>query len=139
MIGRSRLLSLVSVFVLFVGAGALALPASPASAVDTSNDCDVTYVLMAQWPGGFQSQVTLRNLGEDVTSGWEVTLQFHDGQVVRPPWDPIGIPPMPGDPLVVRNLPWNGAIPVNGAVSFSLLGTYSGMNRPPTITCTLFI
>lgn len=133
----TRLLSFVGALVLAVAGSVAASPAGPASASDATGDCEVAYILMAQWPGGFQSQVTLRNLSETTTSGWEATLDFPDGQWVRPPWDPIGIPPLPGDPIRIRNTAWNGAIPPGASITFSLLGTYSGSNGAPSITCTL--
>jgi cellulase/cellobiase CelA1 len=142
---RSRLLSLLVAFVLSALASAGALPAttpaSSASAFDTTGDCQVSYQLAAQWTGGFYSLVTLTNLGAPTSSGWEVTLDFPDGQTVRPPWDPIRIPPQPGEPLNpvrIRNASWNGAIQPSGSITFGLVGTYAVANRPPMTSCVLF-
>ncbi|HEY8474900.1 MAG TPA: cellulose binding domain-containing protein [Natronosporangium sp.] len=117
---------------------AAVLPAQPASADPSPTDCEVTYLLAAEWPNGFSGMVTLRNLSDATTSGWEVILLFPNGQTVRRPWDPIGIPPMPGDPVVIRNAPWNGALPPGGSLSFGLLGQHDGVNHPPAINCQLF-
>lgn len=136
---RSRLLSLLVASVLPAVASVAAVPANPASAMDTSDDCQVVYLLAAEWPGGFYGMVTLANVGDTISSGWEVTLDFPNGQTIRPPWDPIGFPPLPGEPIRIRNTAWNGVLHPNQQVTFGLLGTYSGTNGPPTVACVLFL
>jgi len=139
---RSRLLSLLVAFALSAVASLVALPATSASAVDTTADCEVAYHVAAQWTGGFYSLVTLTNVSDTTSTGWEVTLDFPDGQTVQPPWDPIRIPPQPGEPLNpvrIRNAAWNGAIQPDGSLTFGLLGTYRLANRSPAVTCVLFL
>jgi hypothetical protein len=133
---RLRLLTFATAFVL-VAAMSVATPGAPASAQQTG-DCQVSYLLMAGWVGGFQSQVTVQNLSGTTPNGWEVTLDFPDGINVRPPWG-YGIPPWPGDPVRIRNAPWNGAIPAGGSITFTILGTYGSgvVYQPPAISCTL--
>lgn len=131
---RSRLFRSLAAVLLSASLSTV-VPAAPATA-QPAGGCVATYQLMTQWPGGFQSQVTVTNLSDLTSQGWEVTLQFPDGQNVRPPWG-FGIPPLPGEPLRIRNAPWNGAIPPNGFLIFGLIGSYASVNRPPAVTCTL--
>jgi cellulase/cellobiase CelA1 len=131
---RSRLLAFASAFALFA-AVSIAAFATPASA-QQAGGCVATYQLVNGWPGGFQAHVTVTNVSDATSNGWEVTLDFPDDHQIRPPWG-YGIPPFPGDPVRIRNAPWNGALPPNASVTFGILGTYTSVYRPPIITCTL--
>jgi Cellulose binding domain len=131
---RSRLLSFAGAFALFAALSIVVLGA-PASAQQTDG-CQATYQLVNGWPGGFQSLITVTNLSDTTSNGWEVTLDFPDDHQIRPPWG-FGIPPWPGDPVRIRNAPWNGAIPPGGSITFGIIGTHSSVHRPPAITCTL--
>lgn len=136
---RSRLLALMSAFILTAGS-ILFASAAPAAAQQTGG-CVATYQVLSAWNGGaisgFSSQVTVKNVSTTTSRGWVVTLDFPDGYTVRLPG--FRLPPLPGEPLAVGNEPWNGAIPPNGSTFFALTGTFTGGTLvPPITTCTMF-
>jgi hypothetical protein len=98
--------------------------------------CQAIYQLAGEWPGGFQGQATVTNNGTGTSNGWQVTLDFPDGQQISQMWGGVGIPPFPGDPVRIGNAPWNGAISPGGSTTVGFLGSHSGANRPPTTSCT---
>ncbi len=54
---------------LAVGVFAAAVLAPVIPAAQAAGGCQVDYVVQDQWAGGFQSAVTVRNLG-DALNGW---------------------------------------------------------------------
>ncbi|NNJ62818.1 MAG: endoglucanase, partial [Dactylosporangium sp.] len=55
----------------------------PLDAVPT---CAVDYAIAAQWPGGFQTSVTIHNDGTETVSGWTLRWRFADGQTIDLVW-----------------------------------------------------
>jgi hypothetical protein len=87
----------------------------------------VTYTILAQWPGGFQAGVMLRNVSPVlIQPGWVLTFRFVGGEIVTnmfsvSSWRQIG-------PLVtVTGPPWGGMSP-GGTFQFGFLGTTA---QPP--------
>jgi hypothetical protein len=97
--------------------------------------CLATYQIMTMWPGAFQAQVTIRNIGTTTVNGWTVTWTFPNGQVITNIWNGVGS--QTGANVTVRNAAWNGTIPPNGSTWFGFQATWSGTNGVPQVTsCT---
>ncbi|WP_344127682.1 glycoside hydrolase family 44 protein [Luedemannella flava] len=95
--------------------------------------CVVTYKILAQWPGGFQAEVTVRNAGQSSYTGWSVDWTFANGQQVTQLWN--GTVSQAGAAVKVRNVAWNGQLAPGGSRTFGFLGSWTGTNAAPTPTC----
>ncbi|MEU4623614.1 cellulose binding domain-containing protein [Actinoplanes sp. NPDC023801] len=115
-------------------AAAVALPAGAEAA-----GCAVQYGVPSQWPGGFNADVTVTNLGDPLTS-WNLTWSYGAGQTVAQAWNAAVT--QSGAGVSARNVAHNGAVPTGGSVSFGFTGTWTGSNPSPTsfavngVTCT---
>jgi poly(3-hydroxybutyrate) depolymerase len=92
--------------------------------------CTATYRTVNSWPGGFQSEVTVR-AGEASTTSWSVSWRS-SGERVDQVWN--GTATSQGDLVVVRSAAENGRLPAGGTTTFGLLG--SGTPPMPLLTCT---
>ena len=118
---------------LVAGAAVVAVSANAAAG------CRVTYEVPSQWPGGFQANVGITNLGDPI-NGWRLTWTFPSGQNVTQVWNATIT--SSGAQVTATNVSYNAAIATNGSVSFGFLGSWAGANTNPTsfalngVTCT---
>lgn len=106
-----------------VAAVAVAVPASAATG------CAVTYAVSSQWSGGFGANVTIRNLGDPLTS-WTLVWSFGAGQTVTQSWNTALV--QSGSTVTAKNAGYNGSIPTNGTQTFGFNGSWNGTNPAPT-------
>jgi endo-1,4-beta-xylanase len=90
--------------------------------------CRVAYTTN-QWPGGFQAEVKVTNLGAAL-DGWTLRWSYPDGQRITHLWN--GVHTQELKDVTVADVHWNRAVPPGGTVQFGLLGTWSGSNGKPT-------
>ncbi len=102
----------------------VALPAGAAAA-----GCSVNYAVSSQWPGGFNANVVITNLGDPLT-GWTLTWSFGAGQTVTQAWNTSLT--QSGSAVTAANVSYNGSVPTNGTVSFGFNGSWTGSNPAPT-------
>jgi hypothetical protein len=95
--------------------------------------CTATYAITGQWSGGFQAEVTVRNIGSARTNGWQVTWTLPAGQSLTQLWN--GTMTMSGGNVSVTNVSWNGALAANATATFGLTGSSSGPVVAPVPTC----
>ncbi len=101
--------------------------------------CRVTYTVGNQWPGGFNTNVEIANLGDPVTS-WTLTWSFTAGQTISALWN--GSFTQSGANVAVTNADWNASIPTGGTASFGFNGAWTSSNPAPAsfalngTTCT---
>jgi hypothetical protein len=106
------------------GAGVgTALPASAAAG------CTVTYQVSSSWPGGFGANVTIKNLG-DAISSWTLTWSFGAGQTVTQSWNTTLT--QSGSAVTAKNASYNGSIATNATASFGFNGSSTGTNPAPS-------
>ena len=112
--------------------------AAPTSAVPTTpsngSGCTATARVVSSWNPGFQDDVTVRNNGTSPLNGWTVRMTFANGQTVTQVWS--GTATTSGNVVTVKNVDYNRTIPGGGTTTFGFLGTWSGTNALPTLTCT---
>jgi mannan endo-1,4-beta-mannosidase len=96
--------------------------------------CTAVYRILNQWPNGFQTEVTVTN-GAVASTGWAVGWTFADGQTIGQIWNGRDTPNGPSH--TVRNVEHNGNLAPNASTAFGFLGTWSGTNSVPALTCTL--
>jgi hypothetical protein len=122
-VDRSRRMNvaLASAGAVLLGSTALAvaLPASAATA-----GCSVNYTIASQWQGGFGANVSIKNLG-DALSSWSLT-----GQTVTQSWNTSLT--QSGSAVTAKNVSYNGSIGTNGEVSFGFNGSSNDSNPVPT-------
>lgn len=97
--------------------------------------CQATYNAVGQWQGGFQGEVTIKNNGASPTSTWTATVTFPSGQTVSQVWN--GTATTSGSTVTVKNVSWNGSLGIGASTSFGFLGSSTGTNGTPTVSCTL--
>ena len=103
---------------------AVALPADAASA-----GCSVNYAVSSQWQGGFGANVSIKNLG-DALSSWSLTWTYGAGQTVTASWNTALT--QSGSAVTAKNVSYNGSIGTNGEVSFGFNGSSTDSNPVPT-------
>lgn len=86
--------------------------------------CTAKYTKVNEWPGGFQGQVDVTNLGSAVTS-WSVGFDFgNSSQTITQIWN--ANKSQSGTHVTATNVDWNGNVATNGAISFGFTGNWSG-------------
>jgi mannan endo-1,4-beta-mannosidase len=66
-------------------------------------------------------------------NGWTVTLTFADGQRVTQAWN--AALSTSGTAVTARNESYNGALAPGAGTTFGFLGSWTGANTPPALTC----
>ncbi len=95
--------------------------------------CTATYTLINSWAGGFQGEVAVK-AGTSAINGWTVRLTFANGQTLTQVWN--GLATGTTSPITVKNADYNGSLAANASTTFGFLGTWTGTNSAPTLTCT---
>jgi endoglucanase len=82
--------------------------ASPDDWTPPTPTCEVTYTQHGAWPGGFISQLWVRNLGPGDRDGWELGFDLPGDARVRDAWG--GDVAQNGSRVTWTNASWNGAL-----------------------------
>ncbi|GGN69122.1 hypothetical protein GCM10010112_34280 [Actinoplanes lobatus] len=109
-------------------------PSSPSpSPSNPAGACTATYTIAGQWPGGFQGEVKV-TAGSAAIKGWTVTWTYANGQTVNNAWSATVT--SSGSAVTARNVSYNGSVAAGGTTSFGFLGSWTGTNSVPALTCT---
>ncbi|MEV7802726.1 endo-1,4-beta-xylanase, partial [Microbispora sp. NPDC088329] len=92
--------------------------------------CSATIRTVNSWPGGFQSEVTVR-AGGSAVSGWTVNWSWSGSPSITQLWG--GLKSGSGASVSVRNESWNGTLAANGTTTFGFVA--NGSAETPTLTC----
>lgn len=111
------------------GAGVLFAVSAAAAA-----GCRVDYTVSSQWPGGFNADVAITNLGDPV-NGWTLTWAYTAGQTVTQAWNATVT--QSGAQISATNLSYNGSIATNASVAFGLSGSWNNSSNPVPASFTL--
>ncbi|WP_033344414.1 glycoside hydrolase family 6 protein [Catenuloplanes japonicus] len=117
---------LTAVTALALATTGIVVAASQASA---AAGCKVTYSVN-QWNTGFTGNLTVTNLGDPITSGWNLTWSWSGNQQVTQGWN--GEFTQSGTSVTVRNPSWGAALGTGASVTPGFQATYSGTNTAPT-------
>jgi lysophospholipase L1-like esterase len=107
----------------------------PVTTPPPAGACTAAYKVAGQWQGGFQGEVTVRNGGAVPSRSWSVRFSFPNGQTITQIWG--GRHTQTGAQVTVTNVDYNGAIAPNGSATFGFIGSWTGTNAAPTVTCTI--
>ncbi|MEU4746342.1 cellulose binding domain-containing protein, partial [Actinosynnema sp. NPDC023658] len=103
------------------------------TAAVASSDCRARFGITNSWPGGYQAQVTVRNVSEHPLTTWTVTWPRPDGHAISNLWN--GTLAVDADSVTVTNLGHNGKVPAGGSTTFGF--TANGPGTPdPELSCT---
>ncbi|WP_203918016.1 cellulose binding domain-containing protein [Rugosimonospora africana] len=91
--------------------------------------CSVTYTLSGQWPGGFGANLTIKNLGDPISS-WTLTWSYPAGQQVTQAWNATVT--QSGSAVTAKNVSYNGSVATNATASFGFNGSFTSSNPAPT-------
>ncbi|MEN3539153.1 cellulose binding domain-containing protein, partial [Microbispora sp. ZYX-F-249] len=106
---------------------------SPGTSPGTSPEpggCSATIRTVNSWPGGFQSEVTVK--AGAALNGWTVNWTWPGGQSISSLWN--GTQSGSGSSVTVRNAPYNGSVASGATTTFGF--TANGSAATPTLTCT---
>ncbi|WP_432051037.1 cellulase family glycosylhydrolase [Verrucosispora sp. NA02020] len=95
--------------------------------------CTATYSITGQWQGGFQGDVRV-TAGSSAITGWTVRWTLAGGQSVSQSWNATVT--SSGTTVTARNVSYNGQLGAGASTSFGFLGSWSGSNPAPAVTCT---
>ncbi|WP_213457056.1 cellulase family glycosylhydrolase [Rhizomonospora bruguierae] len=95
--------------------------------------CTATYTITNQWQDGFQADLKV-TAGGAAINGWAVTWTFANGQQVSQSWNATIT--SSGSSVTARNVSYNGSLGAGGSTTFGFLGSWSGTNSTPSVTCT---
>ncbi len=115
-------------------AGASALVAGglvtiPVTAAHAATQCDVSYTTN-DWQGGFTANITIRNIGDPLTS-WSLGFTFPDAnQRVTQGWSARWS--QSGRNVTAQNESYNGSLARGASATIGFNGSWSGSNPRPT-------
>ena len=108
-------------------------PSASASASTGTGSCSATYAISGQWSGGFQASVQV-TAGSKAITGWTVTWTYANGQTVTQSWSATVT--SSGSSVTARNVAYNGSLAAGANTTFGFLGSWTGTNSVPTLSCT---
>ncbi|MFF5247803.1 glycoside hydrolase family 6 protein [Streptosporangium sp. NPDC000095] len=120
---RNRVATMAAMFVAAAG-----LATGQAATAHAAVACDVAYTTN-DWQGGFTANVTLKNLGDPLTS-WTLGFTFGAGQTIQQGWSATWA--QSGAQVTAKNLAWNGALATGASTSIGFNGSWNGSNPKPT-------
>lgn len=105
---------------------------APTTPPGGSRSCSATYAVTGTWSGGFQADVRV-TAGSSAINGWTVSWTFANGQTVSSTWGADIT--TSGSSVTARNVDYNGSLGAGGSTTFGFIGSHSGSNPAPTLSC----
>ncbi|MEE6261012.1 CotH kinase family protein [Plantactinospora sonchi] len=99
----------------------------------SGRSCTAAYSITSQWTGGFQADVRV-TAGTAAINGWRVNWTFGNGQTVSQSWNATVT--ASGSAVTATNAAHNGALGAAASTTFGFIGSWTGTNSLPTLTCT---
>ena len=121
----ARGLTAAAAITLLTGAG-VAVAAQQASA---AAGCRVTYSVN-QWSTGFTGNVSVTNLGDPISGGWNLTWAFAGNQRITQGWSATVA--QSGQQVTASSPTWAASLATNASASFGFNADYSGTNATPS-------
>ncbi|RAO09236.1 cellulase family glycosylhydrolase [Micromonospora noduli] len=105
----------------------------PPTTPPPNGGCTATYTVTNQWQGGFQGEVRV-TAGTRAITGWTAGWTFANGQRVTQSWN-VALTSS-GTTVSARNTDYNGRLAAGASASFGFLGSWTGTNSLPVVSCT---
>lgn len=110
---------------LALAAAAIVVPAGPAQA---AVGCEVDYTATS-WGTSFSANARIKNLG-DTWNGYTIQFTFTGDQRVTTIWNHTVS--TTGPEVLAKSSSWAPPVPTGDTLSFGFIGSYTGVNTPPT-------
>ncbi|SDL16414.1 Cellulose binding domain-containing protein [Glycomyces sambucus] len=120
--GRRLGMVLAGMAAVAIAASLASFAMNPASAQTAG--CDVEYRLTAQWPGGYNADVEVTNLGAAAVDPWRLEWDYAGGQKVTNAWNATAT--QSGAHVTAVGVEYNRRLATGATVSFGFSGTTSG-------------
>jgi cellulase/cellobiase CelA1 len=104
-------------------------PPTPAPAPKPVTGCSVDYRVTHTWPGGFRTDLTIRNTGDAEITGWTLQWKFANGQKVSEMWN--ATLKQSGQDISATAMPYNQTIAKGESQLMGFTGTSTGTNTAP--------
>lgn len=104
----------------------------PPSTPPATGGCSASYSIVGQWPAGFQGEVKV-TAGSAPINGWTVSWTYANGQSVSQSWSATVT--SSGSSVTAKNAGYNGKLAAGGSTTFGFLGSWSGANSVPALSC----
>ncbi|MBQ0994191.1 cellulase family glycosylhydrolase [Micromonospora sp. H61] len=105
----------------------------PPTTPPPNGGCTATFTVTNQWQGGFQGEVRV-TAGARAITGWTAGWIFANGQRVTQSWN-VALTSS-GTTVTARNTDYNGRLAAGASASFGFLGSWTGTNSLPVVSCT---
>ncbi|MFE9193446.1 cellulase family glycosylhydrolase [Micromonospora sp. NPDC007208] len=105
----------------------------PPTTPPPTGGCTATYTVTNQWQGGFQGEVRV-TAGARAITGWTAGWTFANGQRVTQSWN-VALTSS-GTTVTARNADHNGRLAAGASATFGFLGSWTGTNSLPAVSCT---
>ncbi|MEU5935057.1 cellulase family glycosylhydrolase [Micromonospora sp. NPDC047187] len=105
----------------------------PPTTPPPNGGCTATFTVTNQWQGGFQGEVRV-TAGARAITGWTAGWTFANGQRVTQSWN-VALTSS-GTTVTARNTDYNGRLAAGASASFGFLGSWTGTNSLPVVSCT---
>ncbi|MET8250945.1 cellulase family glycosylhydrolase [Micromonospora sp. NPDC005197] len=105
----------------------------PTTTPPPAGGCSASYTITNQWQGGFQGEVRV-TAGTSAITGWTARWTFASGQSVTQAWNATVT--SSGSTVTARNVDYNGRLAAGASASFGFIGSWTGTNPKPEVTCT---
>jgi len=92
--------------------------------------CRVTYKVHGGWNGGFNTQITVKNLSPRKINGWKLRWSFADGESIGGIWGADAS--QSATVVTAKNLWWNRFIAPGQSITFGFIGTQSDARHNPS-------
>jgi endoglucanase len=103
---------------------------APTPTGSPSTGCTVSYTVQNDWGRGATVNIMIKNNSSAAINGWTLAWDFDGTQKITNLW--CGTFTQTGKAATVKNMSYNGTIPVNGTVIFGFNISYTGTNTKPT-------
>jgi mannan endo-1,4-beta-mannosidase len=110
-----------------------ASPSASSSSPAGTKACSATYSVVGQWTGGFQGDVKV-TAGSAAITGWKVTWTYANGQTITQSWSATVA--SSGSSVTATNVSYNGSLAAAASTDFGFIGSWTGTNSVPTLSCT---
>ena len=94
--------------------------------------CTATFRSINAWPGGYQGEFAVTNIGSATTNGWSVQFTLASGQTLAQLWGGRATPS--GSTVSVVNESWNARLAPSGGTTFGYLVNGSS-TAPSGVIC----
>jgi cellulose 1,4-beta-cellobiosidase len=121
---RARALTAAAAVGVVAATGAMAVATSASAAAG----CRVSYSAN-QWSTGFTGNITVTNLGDPISGGWNLTWTWPGNQQITQGWSATIT--QSGANVTAANPGWASSLATNATANFGFNANYSGTNTAP--------